>query len=199
MMNLKEYRFVFLAVTFGLCLVAVYPTIALVLPSDSSEEFSELWILDAENKTDNYPFVVREYEEYTLFVGVNNHMSNSEYYRVYLKFRNSTQSLPDINNSDPSVLTPLFEYQFVIGNEESWQSQVNFSFDEVVSTSNVMSVGYLTINGIHFPVNSSVNWDSDRQGFFYQLFFELWRYDSNSDQFVFDNRFVGIWLKVTNE
>ncbi len=55
----------------------------------------------------------------------------------------------------------------------------------------------MSVNGITFEVNSTSLWDSDGEGFFYQLFFELWMYDAEAKTLKYDNRFVGLWLNVT--
>ncbi len=196
-MNLEEYRVLFLVVTLGLALVAASPVLGVVVPQVGSERFSEFWLLDAWNRTEYYPFVVGVDEEYRVFVGVDNHMGDSEYYMVNVKFRNSTQSLPDINGSLPSILSPLYEYRFFVGDGEVWESPVTFGFQDVVVEGDVLSVGNVIVNGVSFPVDASTSWDSEMGGYFFQLFFELWRYDVELDSFGFDDRFVGIWLSMT--
>jgi hypothetical protein len=62
---------------------------------------------------------------------------------------------------------------------------------------NTLSVGKVVIDGAALPVGASAAWDSDSEGYFFQLFFELWRYDVASHNFKFDNRFVGLWLNMT--
>jgi hypothetical protein len=55
----------------------------------------------------------------------------------------------------------------------------------------------LSLNGLDLHVGKMVSWDSENKGYYLQLFFELWIYDSNAGGFSFDNRFVGIWLNAT--
>jgi len=196
--NLEEYRVLFLVVTLGLALVAASPVVGVVVPfGGGSERFSEFWLLDAWNRTEYYPFVVGVGEVYRVFVGVGNHMGGSEYYMVNVKFRNGTQSLPDIDGSLPSSLSPLYEFRFFVGEGEVWESPVTFWFEDVVVEGDVLVVGDVTINGVSFPVDASAVWDSEDGGYFFQLFFELWRYDVELDSFGFDDRFVGLWLNMT--
>ncbi len=197
-MNLEEYRALFLVVTLGLALVAVSPVLSLVVPfSGGSERFSEFWLLDAWNRTEYYPFDVVVGEKYRVFVGVGNHMGGSEYYVVYVKFRNSSQSLPDISGSLASSLDPLFEFRFFVGDGGVWGAPVTFSFQDVSFEGDVVSVGGLTVNDVVLSVDSSARWDSENVGFYFQLFFELWRYDASVQDFRFHNRFVGLWLNMT--
>ena len=196
-MNLEEYRVLFLVVMLGLALVAASPVLGVVVPQGGSERFSEFWLLDAWNRTEYYPFVVGVGEVYRVFVGVGNHVGGSEYYMVNVKFRNGTQSLPDIDGSVSSSLVPLYEFRFFVGDGEVWGSLVTFGFRDVVVEGDVLFVGDVIVNGVSFPVDASAVWDSEAEGFFFQLFFELWRYDLDSRVFRFHDRFVGIWLSMT--
>ena len=93
-MSLEDYRILFIVATLGLSLVAASPALSAVVPfSGGSERFSEFWLLGPWHMAEGYPFDVGVGEEYSVFVGVGNHMGCSEYYVVYVKFRNSTQPL----------------------------------------------------------------------------------------------------------
>jgi hypothetical protein len=48
-----------------------------------------------------------------------------------------------------------------------------------------------------FDVDAISVWDVEFGGFYFQLFFELWRFDLASYGFRFHNRFVGLWLNMT--
>jgi hypothetical protein len=79
--------------------------------------------------------------------------------------------------------------------------------DNVVTVDNVttvlpienstLSVGKITINGTVFPVDASTSWDSENNGFYLRISFELWRYNSTLKDFSFDNRLVGLRLNMT--
>lgn len=198
-MNLKSYRNLFIIVTLVLTLVAAFPVIAIVVPfQGGSERFSEFWLLGPDHIAENYPFEVSAGEMYNVFVGVSNHMGSSEYYKVRVKFRNNSLSLSDINGYAASSLSPVYEYQFFVNDEEVWESSMTFGFQEVSVKSDAVSVGNITVNGMVFPVDATTHWDSESNGFYFQLFFELWRYDKVSKIFSFHDRFVGIWLNMTS-
>jgi len=48
-----------------------------------------------------------------------------------------------------------------------------------------------------FSVDKLAPWDGKNNGYYYQLFVELWIYMVESDGFEYHNRFVGIWLNMT--
>jgi len=196
--NLEDYRTLFIVATLGLALVAASPALGVVVPfGGGSERFSELWLLGPWRMAEGYPFDVGVNETYGVFVGVGNHMGGSEYYRVYVKFRNSTQPLPDVNGSTPSSLPPLYEFSFFVADGEVWESRLTFGFEDVFLEGDVVSVGDVVVDGVVFGVDASGRWDSEFGGFYFQLFFELWRYDVASRGFRFHNRFVGLWLNMT--
>ena len=197
-MNLDEYRILFLVVTLGLALVAAYPALVMVVPfTGGSEEFSEFWLLGPGHTAEDYPFSVGAGEMYSVFVCLGNHMGSSEYYRVFVKFRNSTQSLPDIDGSVPSSLSPLYEFRFFVADGEVWESRLTFGFEDVALEGDRVVVGDIVFDGVVFGVDAIASWDSEFGGFYFQLFFELWRFDLASHVFRFHNRFVGLWLNMT--
>ena len=197
-MDLEEYRTLFMVATLVLALVAASPVLSVFVPFQSgSERFSKLWLLGLGHMVEDYPFNVTVGEVYSVFVGVGNHMGSSEYYVVYVKFRNRTQSLPDVSGSLPSSLPPLYEFRFFVADGEAWESPVTFAFQDVSFQDDSVFVGDVSINGVAFPVDASAVWSSENIGFNFQLFFELWRYDKTSQSFQFHNRFVGLLLNAT--
>jgi len=196
--NLEDYRTVFAVTSLALVLVAAAPTLSMVVAFPrSTERFSELWVLGPNHMAEDYPFNVRVGEEYRVFVGVGNHMGCSSYYMVYVKFRNQSQPLPDASNSTPSPLPPLYEFRFLIMDGGSWEAPLTFTFLEVTRWEDSCLVRRISINDVVFSVDSPSSWDSENNGFYYQLFFELWLYDMTSRSLQFHNRFVGIWLNMT--
>ena len=197
-MNLEEYRTVFATGSLVLILIAAAPTLGLIIAfPGGSERFSELWLLGPAHMAEGYPFNVGVGEKYSVFVGVGNHMGCSEYYMVYVKFRNQSQPLPDVSDSKPSSLPPLYEFQFFVADGETWESLLTFEILDASARGDSMFVGNVSINGVAFSVDCFSTWDSDNNGFYYQLFFELWLYDMASHGFQYHDRFVGIWLNVT--
>lgn len=199
-MNLEDYRTVFASVSLVLILVAAFPglNVAISFPR-SVERFSELWILGPERMAEGYPFNVTAGEgQGPVHIGVRNHMGASQYYLVHAKFRNQTQPLPDVLASEASPLPPLYEFRFFLADEETWETSMSFVVKDVVFKWNSSFVGLISINDHVFPINLSSRWNSDQNGFYYELFLELWLYDQMLQSFRFHERFVGIWLNMTN-
>jgi len=196
--NLEDYRTLFLVATLGCALVVASPALGVIVPfGGGSERFSELWLLSPGHMAEGYPSIVGAYEEYSVFLGVGNHMGGSEYYRVCVKLGNGSEFLPGVDGGVPSSLPCLYEYRFFVGDGEVWESAVSFGFRDVVADGDVLSVGGVVVDGMSFPVVASTGWDSDKGGYYFVLFFELWRYDVEYDVFRFDDRFVGLWLNMT--
>jgi len=192
--HIEEYRTLFVAGSLVLMLVAVAPTLSLFIRIPrGSERFSELWLLGPARTAENYPFNVSVNEECRLFVGVGNHLGSSSYYMVYVKFRNQTQQFPNSTTSEPSPLPPIYEFRFVLSDGEVWEAPLTFTIE-----GNSSLIQNILINDIVFPVNCTSTWDSDRNGFYYQMFFELWLYNLTSSSFQYHDRFVGIWLNMTD-
>jgi hypothetical protein len=196
-MNLSDYRLLYVLACIGLALIIVSPTLAMFVTLPRSEAFSELWILGPGHMAEGYPFNVGANETYKIYLGVGNHMGGSEYYVVYVKLRNQTESLPDNLNSTPSSLPPLFEYRFFVRDQETGERQVLFSFGDVSFDGNTSRVQTLTLNGLSVDVNECAAWDQANSDCYYQLFFELWLYNAALSGFQYHNRFVGIWLNMT--
>jgi len=197
--SLEDYRAVFIGVSFILILLVASPILSLVLPfSSGSEHFSEFWVLGPTHMAEAYPSNVRVNETYKLFVGITNHLGSSAYYVVYLKFRNQSQPLPNVATSEASPLEPFYTYMAFIVDGGTWESPLTFGVLKSSSYDNFVSVDSVSINDVVFPVNVFSAWDAAKNGFYYELFFELWLYNTSSHSFQFHNRFLGIWLNMTN-
>jgi len=147
---------------------------------------------------EDYPFNVRADESYLVYVGVGNHMGSSAYYMVYVKFRNQTELLPNATAGTPSSLLPLFEYRVFLEEGESWEAPLTFSFSKVSFFENQSFVESFIVNDGAFSVDKSASWDAENNGYYYQVFIELWMYEAEADAFQFHNRFVSLWLSMTS-
>ena len=194
----QDYRSVFLAASLVFVLLGASPALSTVISLPrGGERFSELWLLGPNHMAEDYPFNVKVGELYKVHLGVGNHMGESMYYAVYVKFRNQTQPLPNATASMPSLLPVLLDFRAFVGDGETWEKPVVFSVAQASRAGNSSFVDQLVINGRSVWVNSSAVWDVENNGFYYQLFFELWLYDVASQGFGFHSRFVGIWLNMT--
>jgi len=78
---------------------------------------------------EGFPYNVASGQRYDLFLGVSNHLGHAAYYSVQIKFRNLTQSAPDSFNRTASSLTPLYNLNVLVADQETWELPVTFGFD----------------------------------------------------------------------
>ena len=57
---------------------------------------------------ENYLFNVAIGQNYSVYVGVGNHMGSSVYYVLYAKFSNQTDQMPNVTAGTPNPLQPLY-------------------------------------------------------------------------------------------
>jgi hypothetical protein len=197
-MNLEEYRTVFVTGILVLTLIVAAPTVSLIVPfSRGGERFSELWLLGPNHMAEDYPFNVRVNETYRVFVGISNHMGGSAYHLVYVKLRNQTEPLPNTTASEPSPLAPLYEFRAFVADGDTWESPLKLIVLEVSRNDDSIFINRLAINDAVLVVNASSRWDSEYEGFYFQLFLELWLYNMTTQSFQYHDRFVAIWLNMT--
>jgi hypothetical protein len=195
-LNIRDFRTLFVVCGFVLIFFAMSPTLNLVFPFYADESFSEISVLDQNRIAKAYPFNVAINQEERIYVKVNNHMGESSYYRIYVKFRNQTQSFP-IDN-EPSSLPPIYEFRVFLLDGGTLEQEVKFRFLETVHDDDTFQIKSLRINNVVLESDFISKWDSKYNGFYFQLFFELWLYDVKLDSFdYYDRGFVGIWLNMT--
>jgi hypothetical protein len=195
-LNVKDFRNLFVVCSLVLVFFVISPTLNLFFPFYIEDSFSELSLLGPNHMAKDYPFNVVLNNKERLFVKVDNHMGESAYYRVCVKFRNQTQSSP--SEDEPSLLAPLYEFRVFLLDGGSWEDEVKFNFLETLNSEDTVQVKKLMINNVIFDLDSLSSWDSEYQGFYYQLFFELWYYDFSLHRFnYYDQGFVGVWLNMT--
>jgi len=195
--RLEDYKILFIIVSLVGILLFASPSLELVIHLPGEEAFSELWVLGSNRTTEDYPFNVKTGEVYEIFIGVANRMGSSSYYIVKAKFRNQTDPLPKSSVGAPSSLSELYKYHVILQNDEKWETLLTFSFSNISKVENQCVVGNLKINDATLIVNKPASWNINYTGYYYQLFFELWIFNKEIDDFQFHNRFVGIWLNMT--
>jgi hypothetical protein len=198
MLKLEDCRVVFAAVGLVGVLVFASPSLGLVLHFSSGQKFSELWLLGLGHMAEGYPSNVKANVSYLVYLGVGNHMGSSAYYGVYVKFRNQSEALPNATAGTPSPVPALCEYRVFVQDGKSWEAPLTFSFSNVSLSENQCLVGSLRINDVAVSIDKSALWDAKKKCYYYQLFMELWIYDAGLGALKFHNRFVDIWLNMTD-
>ena len=116
---------------------------------------------------------------------------------VCVKFHNQTQLSPNVTALEPSSLPPLYEFQFLLADGETWEAPVAFTIKDASFGEDNSSVTGISINDYSFPVDLFSSWDSLQDGFYYHLLFELWLYSEDLQDLQFHDCFVGVWLNMT--
>jgi hypothetical protein len=196
-MSIEDLKLLYGFGCLVLGLIILSPTLAMVIRLPGGERFSELWILGPEHLAENYPFNIVEGRVYNISLGVANHMGKTEYYVVYVKVRNQTEPLPNSVNGTPSPLNPVFEYRVFLRDSEVWEKEISFSLKEFTFEDGSCRVSKLVLGGNSIDIDKVAFWDAENRGFYFQIFFELWIYDSKVMGFQYHNRFVGLWLNAT--
>jgi hypothetical protein len=197
MWKLATVKQVFLVVGLVGILAFSAPSLALLLQGSKGESFSELYILGPGHMAEGYPFNVEPGQDYSLFVGVIDHLSRAAYYEVQVKLRNASEPLPNATTGVWSSVPALYRFRVFAVDGGTWEDMFSFRFLDVVSGENVSHVGRIVINNIVYDVNKTIVWDAVNSGYYCQIFLELWLYDVVSSDFQYHNRFVGLWLNVT--
>ena len=200
-MNIKEYGLLYWSVVGVLALLVASPFLSRVLIYPRTEFFTELWILDADHRAEDYPFNITRNENYSIYLGIGNRLGYCAYYMVQVKFKNQTQPAPTsfgpIEKRTPSSLQSLCNFTVFVADESVWETPLTFSFDYRENASKV-EMNSLVLNGLSLNLNNQViAWNSSRNGYYGFLFFELWLYNSTVNSFNYHGRYVGIWLNMT--
>lgn len=197
MWTLDEYRRVFYAVGVIGVVACCVPGIMAFVHLSGGEAFSELYFLGQGHMAEGYPFNVSAGVDYLVYLGVVDHLGGAEYYEVYVKLRNSSEPLPNATLAEPSPLPVLYTYRVFLKDGQSWEGALSFGFENVVFEGNVSVVGEVSVNGAVVPMDKVAAWDGENSGYYYQFVVELWLYDATSRSFGYHNRFVSLWLNMT--
>jgi uncharacterized membrane protein len=196
-MRLSDYKTIFVIVGLSGILLISSLTFTSFLSLPMGQPFSEIYLLGSNHLFEDYPSNVTLGQSYQFYVDVGNHMTSSNYYLAHVKFTNDTTFLPDLVAGTPSPLPSLYEYRFLLPQNVTSEKTLNFSVSEGSISGNNSIINAISINGAGFNVNLPNEWDMQKEGFYYRLIVELWIYDTQSNSFVYNNRFVDLQLNFT--
>lgn len=202
-MNIKEHALFFWTVVGVLALLVASPFLSKVLVYPRTEFFTELWILDANHRAEDYPFNITRNNNYTIYLSIGNRLGYCAYYMVQVKFRNQTQPAPTsfgpIEDRIPSSLTSLFNVTAFVGDEQVWELPITFSFDYAYNESlSRIEFSSLQLNNVWLNMTDyTISFDPEKGEFRGFLFFELWLYNANANAFGYHGRFVSLRLNMT--
>ena len=199
MMKLEQYKIILISTGLIVALLIASPSISGFISRPLGEQFSEFYLLGPERMAEEYPHNIMPNQDYTVYFDVGNHIGSAAYYLVYIKFLNASDILPDVSKGIASTLQPLQEYRFLVQDERVFEKAFTFSFSNAVVSNNQLVVGNLILNGWDSNVNKESVWNSTKSEYQYKLLFELWFFNSQTNMFEFNNRFVYLQLNCTSK
>jgi len=201
--NIREYGVLFWTVVGVLALLVASPALSRLLVWPRTEFFTELWILGPNHMAEDYPYKVSRYENYSIYLGLGNHLGYCACYLVEVKFRNESQPEPisfgPIENRTPSSLPSLFNISAFVADEQVWEKPLVFSFDYGYNQ-NLSRVEYhsMVFNDVLLDMSGySSAWNSTRSEFRGDLLFEAWIYNTSLGDFQYHERFVSLLFNMT--
>lgn len=196
MLKLNRFRYGLIFLVLSIVILVLLSALNLLVVFPSKEPVSEIWLLDSNHQTNNFPSVISIGEEFDFYVGVGNHMNSEQSYIVYFKLGSNPQELPGIVTSDPSPLSPLYEYAFTIEDGRIWETAIKFKVVDAYLVDNGLLISDISIDGNVIPVDKLIPVDSTNNGFSFQLFFELWVSGENEIGFHYLQNYVAISTKI---
>lgn len=202
-LNVRKFGLSYWVAVGVLALLVASPFLSRILVYPRTEFFTELYILDANHKAENYPFNITRNQNYSVYLDIGNHLGYCAYYMVQVKFRNQTQLAPTsfgpIENRSPSSLPSLFNITAFVADEAVWELPLTFSFDYVLDESlSRVDFSGLRLNGVWLNMTGyTAAWDSEKSEYQGFLFFELWLYNASANVFQYNGRFVSLRFNMT--
>lgn len=188
---------IFIVISFFVIAFLVFSPILLqFLQPSQTDFFTEMWLLGPDKEGENYPCNITTGETYSVFLGINNNLEYDASYKVQVKFRNLTQSAPDVFNPASSSLIPVYEFSESINVGHAVEMPIVFSFNylhldnesKIIFQDLVLNDKILSLEG------SEINWNYQNQMFFGNLIFELWIYDDQLGSYQYCEQYVDLKL-----
>ncbi len=198
-MSLRQYKTLLLVVTVVLSLIVASPAIQQLAAVPQTTHLTELSIFGSYHNA-TYPYDVKAGQSYPLYINVVNHLGSCAYYLIEVKFRNQTQSAPDSFNDTDSNLPSLGNISFCVANSLTLELPVTISFQYKLDLNNPyqLDMQNVIVNGFSLSVSpTTIAWDSQRIGYYGNLFFELWIFNDTTNAFQYNQRYVSLWLNMT--
>jgi hypothetical protein len=194
---LQQYRAFLLIVTAVLALFVASPTLEQLVVFPQTAFFSELSLFGPYNNA-TYPSNFTAGETYRFYLDVTNHLGSCAYYVIEPKFRSENQSAPDSFNHTSSDLPSLSDITVFAADNQTSQIPVDVSLQFSVDQNNpaLLNMQSITINGATMSDSTQITWNTAKNGFYGNLFFELWLFNDTTNALQYHQRFVSLWAKM---
>jgi hypothetical protein len=227
-MSIRQYKALFVVITVALSLFVASPALQRVLVYPQTDFFTEAWLLGPSHAARDYPYNITLGGNYSVFLGLANHLGSCAYYQIEVKFRNETQSAPNNSNQIPSDQSVLAVLPLFVANNQVGEIPISFAFDysfrnvtrivlknvtmsqELGSNATVQAVpvaikvpqvvfNVLTVNSVSLSLRGETSdWNSMTNEFYGNLVFEIWLFNSASGNFQYHNRSLDLKFNITS-
>jgi uncharacterized membrane protein len=195
---LRKYKALALVIVVILALFAASPLLQRVLVYPQTDFFTEMYLLDSNHSTQNYPHNIYKNSNYEVFLVIANHLGTSADYQIRIKLRNEHQTAPDPITKLPSDLPSMLSIQANVANNETWESPITFSFDYTIESVNKLYFNSASLNNQRISINDlTSDFNTTTRVFFADLIFELWKYNNTINSYQYDERFVDLKFNMT--
>jgi uncharacterized membrane protein len=190
-MSFQRNKTLILTISAIVALLIASPFLQQLAITPQTDYFTEMALLDTNHKT-NYPSNVTSGKNYQLYIEITNHLGHAADYTVEAKFRDTNQPGPDSFNHTNSSLPPLERFTAATTNNQTVELPIEISFQ----FSDSGYVDSLTINGKTHNINTQLKFDTQKNNYYGNLFFELWVYNQTTNTLQYHERYVSLWLKM---
>jgi uncharacterized membrane protein len=195
-LKLQQYKTFILVTAIALSLLIASPSIQQALVYPQTDRITEFYLLGP-NHDAAYPSNVTENQNSKMYLEIANHMGTCQVYQIEVKFRNQTQSAPNSFNHTHSDLPALATLMVAVAENSTEEIPLDISFQYSPSGRLQLKMQDITINGYSLNVNSTtIAWDTQKFGFYGNLFFELWIYNGTTSSYQYHERYLSLWLQI---
>jgi hypothetical protein len=196
-MGLQKYKGLILVIAAVSTLFIASPLLQNVTFFPQTVFFSELSLFGPYNNA-TYPSNITVGSDLRLYLNVDNHLGSAASYVIKPKFGNQTSFTPDSFSHTSSVLPSLGDIPLSLPDNKSQQLPIDVSFQYKIDANNPrqLDMQSITINGATIADSTKISWNTEKDGFYGNLFFELWLHNETINDFQYNQRYVSLWVKM---
>lgn len=195
--EIKKILNILIIVSIIISLFLASPALQQITVPGRTINYSEISLISPSNNF-TYPYEINNDENYTVSLEITNHMGYLEHYVVQIKLNTLAYPNSSSLNSKPLNMPALLNVTKFVPNESTLQTPFTFSLSYAINDSTVNFTGLQFNNNRINLTGYSTNYRIEQPiGFFENLYFELWTYNSSTNQLDYANRFVNLPLKIT--
>ena len=183
-MTHEEMRLIKIVFVCAILLTSAF--VYLLVSTPQKKDLFEVWITNSQGSIMEPALIISSNQSFSMSLGVQNMMGRLEYCKLSVKFRSVSPTVSSIDVSNQSAYVSSFQF-FLLDNEK-WAKDFVFKVDGVFEN-NALKIRGVEIDGSYVEMNIT-SFDYAGNVFFGQLKFELWAFNSSSNDFSF----TSVWV-----